>query len=531
MIRLTILSTLLLLTVGTAIGQSVSHQWTAEKRLPGYQQIIAQKDGAIYLERSLYGTLGNSEYEPEIARYDQQGNITHIVEVAGVETKPYQVFASVDSPEGIAALYLTTDDREKQYYTVSAQLYGHADLVPGAIVDLMKVKYHSDSKAKIRTYRAGQQLFIEQVLSPDRSKLAILMTEEQVGRRKSTVMTYSVFDLEDNFRELNSGTIETENSSDQYLLQDLDVNNVGELSILMKEYFADSSYEFIDDKASYRYSLYFNTTNTTSYIYDIYVKSVFIDDMQAAIDDEGTVYVTGLTREKPENDVYGTRLVKLMPDGILAYDKVRAFSEKEIKIIRNKNRDHLQSQFTTIDARVAQGIVYLIHQYSQLQISFRNQDMRFGTFGNTMPLHGGQRELFYDKENVIVQAYEPANGNMMWMANNPRRVEDQDETEYFSFGNIHLHDNGLLFLYNERPDNIARIKQNERPKQLNLPRGRGSVTMVRISDTGRITYDIVGDRDNFHIPTQGSLLTGNTISTLAVQRGYSRFKIGQIVLD
>lgn len=532
MIRHTItISALLLLTAVTAISQAVTHQWTKEKNLTGYQRVVAQKDGAIFLERSLYGPVGDTNYESELARYDAQGKVTHIIEVRDLETKPHQVIATVDSKEALAALYISTDEQDKQYYMISAQLYGHADLAPGSIVDLMKVKSRSQSEAKIKSYRDGGPLSVERILSPDKTKVAIVVTENDAGKQRSTVMTYAVFDLQDNFRELNSGSVETEKASTQYLLQDLDVNNTGELAILMKEYLADSRYEFVNDKPSYRYSVYFNTANTDSYIYDIYVKTDFIDNMQAALSDEGTVFVSGLTREKPEDDVYGTRFIKLMPTGDLAYDKVKKYSDKEIKIIRNKDKDNLQPAFETIDMRVAQGAVYAIHQYSQVQIDFRQRDMRFGAFGNNIPLHGGRVDQFYDKRNVVVQAYETANGNMLWMANNPRNQEDRDELEYFSFGNIHMYDNGLLFLYNDRPDNLARMKENKNPKQLTLPRGKGTVMLVRISDKGRITYDIVSDNDNFHIPYEGSLMTGNSISTIAIRQGYRKFKIGEILLN
>ena len=512
-------------------GQEV--QWSHELKVGGYERIIATIDNHTIVQRSRREHFEDRDLESELARYNDIGKVTHIIPVDDLEKQDFQEITAINTNLGIAVVYLTTDPRKKQNFLLAAQIYDHTTLAPKEIVDLMTVKYRRPDKPTVGAYRySGSAIDIDYEFSEDRSKFAIFYSEEQIGKDDYTLIQYAVYDLENGMAEINAGQIETEKDSDKYLIADLAVDSAGNTAILMKEYEDDRGLEFIDRRPSYRYSLYYEPSDSSDYIYDIPMKRYFVDVLMASFDREGNIFLTGMCRKKPANDVYGTVLAKLTPQGELAYLNYDTYSPREVKRIRKKEKDDIQSEYDVIDIKVADDIVYGIYQYTSTRYDrdINNTALRATAFGSSFNNQRFDYREYNYKENVVVHGFTPATGERVWTSVNQRKQSDFNFYEYWSYGNILLDGNNLLLLYNERKKNLKRIDEGKNPNNTDLPDRKTIVNLVKISPSGTSDSKVLSEESYYYLPYEGSYLSDGQLSLIRVRKNFRSFYIGHYKL-
>jgi len=502
-------------------------QWSAEHKIDGQKRIVAAKDGAIYIQRSLRGYFQDTDYRSDLSRYDSEGNLTHVIAVEQLEERNYQEVAAIDTDMGIAIIYLTTDYQDPQYLLIAAQLYSHQDLSPLNVLDLKKVKYTQGNKSSINDYRNVNGLAdIDVKYSEDRTKVAIAYIEEQVGQDKYTKIDFSVYDLQNGIAEVNSGVIRTDYRSDKYLVEDISISNVGDLAYLIKEYTESRDIEFVNKKPGYRHSLYYFPRGRESFIYDIPMKQYFIDGMQVALDDEANMYVAGMVREKPADDVLGTIVSKVDTVGTEAYTKIDMYSSREIEKIRKKKKSNLQREYEVLDLRLEDMHLYMINEYYDLRLEmYSDPTLIGGGFNRAL----NQVEYGY-KEDLLIHRLDMSTGERVWTTTLPKRQSDYDAYEQYTTGNLWLSDGNLYVVRNERQNNLKRVKEGKSPRNLDLP-GRTAALLVQTIDTeGKVSTAIAKAEDRYLIMHEGSLVANKKLHLLTSHRNDRKFRIATLNL-
>lgn len=511
-----------------ASSQNSESIWSREHKIDGYERILGVHENNVFLQRCLRGYFEDRKYSSELARYDSTGKVTHIIGVEDLETRDYQELYAVNTDKGIAVIYLTTDPKADKYFLLSAQMYSHEDLTPYEIRDLMQVRYRRIYKPRIKDFDTYNSLIdIDFELSEDKSKLAIIYSEERIGKEKYSIFEYTVFDLTDGMKRIHDGYIETEGKSDLYINMDIAVSNIGDFAMLLKEYREDRNLEFYGKNPSYKYSIYYEPRSQEPFIYDIPIKKYFVDEMRLAISDYGDVYLTGLLRNKPGNNVYGTVFTKLKAEGNLDFYLEDTFSKKEIKTIRLKDKDRLQDEYEVVDIRITDNIVFGVYQYSNI-LQDRDESRLNNRFAfGQVPTRINE---YYHKQNLFVHGFDLASGDRKWTVVNPRRQSDYDDYEYFTFGNLSLYKGNLFMVYNESLDNHSRVRIGKAPKTVWFPRQRTTVTMVKITPRGVMSDQLLSSEDHYYVPYQGFYINHDELILLKMKKNYKQFNLGRISL-
>jgi len=519
--KTSILCLLILLSSSTLMAQG-KLQWSTEHKIDGQKRIVAVQDGSIYLQRSLRGYFQDSDYVSDLSKYDASGQLTHVIPVENLENRSYQEIAAVNTDMGIAIIYLSTHYQDDKYLLLAAQLYSHADLSPLEVIDLKKIKYTQGAKSTIRDYRDNNGLAdIEITYSADRSKLAVSYVEERVGNDRYSKIDFSVYSLDNKLTEVNTGIIRTEERSDKYQLQDISVNNRGDLAYLMKEYKDNRNIEFVDKRPGYRYSLYYFPKGRTEFIYDIPSQQYYIDNMQVVLDDEGMLYTNGMVREKPSNDIYGTFTTKVDTVGIKVYENTQLYSKREIKKIRGKEKRNIRENYDILDMLIEGDKLYAVYEYYDIRREGFN-DPRFMNNGLNRPLD------FVDyayKEDILLHGLSTATGDRLWTTVLPKRTSDFDAYEQYTTGNMWLHDGSIYLLSNETEGNLTRVKEGKNPRGLDLP-GRTAVLLLqKVTPDGQADKTVLKEQDRYLIMNEGSLMVDNALYLLVSHRNDRNFKL------
>lgn len=508
----------------------VNQIWSPDFKIRGYERIVGVEDGNMYVQRCLNNHFDERNYESELARYDAKGTVTHIIQVENLEKQSYQELSVINTNMGIAVIYLTTDPKSDKYYLISAQLYDHNTLEPGDIVDLMKVRYRRPYKPSIGDYRTNASLIdIDIKADETKSKLAIFYSEERIGKDEYTMIQYGVYDLENSLAEVNKGTIETEKKSNKYTIESFALDQNGNTATLLKEYKDGRGLEFLNKVPGYRYSVYYEGIDSNNYIYDIPIKKYFVDAMMLTLDADGDIYVAGMLRKKPGNNVFGTITGKISQAGELLFMNEDLYRKSEIKKIRRKEKEKLEPSYEILDLRVSNTVLYALYQYDDIR---QDRD-----FNNNPGLGFSRRNQFRDnfieysyKENLIVHGFELGTGDRAWTAVSRRKQADFDFYEYFTLGNIHLTSEGLTMLYNERVNNLLRIDDGKKPNLVRFPDRKTSVIQLNINAAGQLSDEVLSEESYYYIPTEGSYIDGNALYMLKIQNNLRRFNIGKVGL-
>ncbi|MDF1695102.1 MAG: hypothetical protein P1U56_04695 [Saprospiraceae bacterium] len=499
-------------------------QWGGEYEDRGYYSIIGESDNALFVERKYNTRLNNRNVDIELLRFDSEMEVTHGIELRDLEQSNYESIVTINSPEGLAHIYYQTSKQGEQF--VSAQLFDHQSLRKTEIVDLARFKISKHADQTVR--QDGNYQFsyaLDVILSRDKTKMAIFYDQEKVGKKKRNFYQYCIIDINNRFSILHKGDFYSDDQSNKYLMSDRHLSNSGKLTYAIKRYVKNNGTEHINKKPAYDYEIHHMSGDSLEYIYDIRVKKEYLDKVVLGSDEEDNLYIAGYLRKQPWGDIKKSYLLSLDNLGYDRYKVVDEYSRRDVKKIQGKEGNKLDDNFQTIDIFPTNDIVYLVRQY-------RRRGSRNNTFNNTGFGVNRMNQFndliyFWNYEDVIIEGIGKNTGERLWTAINPREHEDDNTfSRYFITGQMELINNNLVFLYNEREENIVRIRRKENLKRTDIPGDRTAITMAVINSNGELMYHVIDEEDHFHIPERGAFISNDDIYFLYHHKNYKRFKVG-----
>ncbi|MEM9547414.1 MAG: hypothetical protein AAGA77_15655, partial [Bacteroidota bacterium] len=136
---------------------------------------------------------------------------------------------------------------------------------------------------------------------------------------------------------------------------------------------------------------------------------------------------------------------------------------------------------------------------------------------------------FWEYEHMVVEGIGKATGEILWTAVNPREHEDDDTySRYFISGQMELVNKSLVFIYNEREENVLKARRKDDLKRTDIPGDRTAITLTRVNSNGDIQYDILEEEeDHFHVPERGSFLGTSEVYFFNQNKNYKNFYVGK----
>lgn len=514
---------LLIFSTGT-FAQVKSIVWGEEYKDRGYYSIIGESEDAFFVERIYNANFKNREVDRELLRFDKDCELTHGVEVRDIEKSSYESIATVNTPEGLAHIYYQTTKKGQHF--VSAQLFDHKTLRKTEIVDLATFKIYKNSQRMVRQDGNFEVTFpLDVITSRDKTKLAIMFDQEKVGKQKVNYHQYCVIDLTQGLGILQQGDFFSDDQSRKYSISDRHLSNSGKLTYAIKKYVKNNSTEHINKKPAYDYEIHHMSGDSMEYIYDIKVRKSYIDKLILGTDNEDNLYISGFMRKQPFGDVQKSFLMGLDNLGYERFTVKEEYTKRDIKKIVGKERKTLYDDFETIDIFPTDDIVYVVRQYRRRNsrnntfnnTGFRNQ--RFNTFDNLT--------YFWDYDEVIIEGFGRRTGEKLWTIVNDRENEDDNEySRYFITGQYELVNNDLYLIYNEREENMIRIRRKENLKRTDIPGDQTAVTIARINSFGEIQYQLLDQENHFHLPEEGAFIGKESIYLFKHHKNLRRFYVG-----
>ncbi len=508
-------------------------QWSDRYTDDGHYTLLTEtSDGDVIALRKYRTRYPERERDAdlELIKFDSDLDLTYAVELRDLEESSYADLGTIVSPEGIAHMYYQTTKSGK--VIVSAQLFDTQDLSKKDIVDLVQFKIKSRSKQRVKNLDELSVLYpMDYRLSSDKSKLVVFYSQDKVGKRKETNYQYAVINLTNNFNLIHKGEFYSDERSDRYKITDIELSNNGELTYLLKRFVRDNKTEFINKKPAYAYEVHHMAGDTTDYIYDIKTKGKFIDNLKLGSDNEGSVFVAGYIRRKPFGPITSTYFLALDALGYEvahSYDKYRP---REIEDMQNKKDTELDDDFKVVDVLTTDDIVYVIKQYRRVTSVRRNDNTGFRNngFGNN---NIGTLTYDWDFEELVVEGYSKNSGEMMWSVTNPRRHEENREfIRSFIQGSYQIIGNDLYLFYNERPENMERIRRKEKLRRTFIPGDVSEPTFARINEEGEIRYRSINGERRYHVPKTGILVGKNNFYLIHSKSNFDNFRIGKSSID
>ena len=117
---------------------------------------------------------------------------------------------------------------------------------------------------------------------------------------------------------------------------------------------------------------------------------------------------------------------------------------------------------------------------------------------------------------------------MMWSVINPRRQEEnQQYVRSFITGYNLLIGNDLYLFYNERADNVERLRKKEKLKWINMPGDHSEPVIVKVNSEGDIKYRSLKGEKRYHVPNTGVLIGQRNFYLIHSKSNYDRFVVGK----
>jgi len=523
-VRIHLITCFLLAFLINTNAQENTIKWGGEYEDRGYYSIIGEAENAFFVERKYNTRFNNRAADIELIRFNHIREITHAVEIRDLEKDSYQSIATINSPEGLAHIYYQTTKSGR--HIVSAQLFDHASLRKTEIVDLANFKIYNGARENVQEDLDFQLTYpLDIILSRDRSKLAVMYEQERVGKSDLTFYQYIVIDLENRFSIVQQGSFFSENESNKYQVIDRHLSNSGRLTYAIKRYIKNISTEHINRRPAYDYEIHHMSGDSLEYIYDINVKKEYIDRLKIGSDDSDNLYIVGYLREKPFGEIYKTYMFSLDPIGYERYKSIEKLSRRDIEDITGRERDELDENFETLEVIPTDNIVYVIRQYRRRGQTNRN--INNGMFFNNGFNQFNNTIFHWEYDQVVIDGHGTQTGERMWTTVNPREQEDDNEySRYFITGQYEIVDNMLVFIYNERQENIIKVRRNEDIKRTDIPGDRTMITMARVSSLGDIRYMAIGEEDDFHLPEKGVFVGDEKVYFFYQHRNMKNFFTG-----
>ena len=502
--------------------------WGPEYDDRGYYSIIGEASGALFVEHKYNSRLNSRDVDLELIRFDQNMEISHAVELRNLEAGSYESVATINSPEGLAHIYYQT--YKSGDHVVSAQLFDHETLQKTEIVDLAKFEIIKNAERTIQQDGNFQYIYpLDIILSRDKTKLAIMFDQEKAGKKKRYYHQYCVIDLANRFSIVQQGNFFSDEQSNKYSISDRHLSNSGKLTYAIKRYVKNTGVEHINKQPAYDYEIHHMPGNTEEeYIYDIKVRKEFMDRLVIGSDNDDNLYIAGYYRNQPFGDITKTFLLGLDALGYERFQNKDPLSKRDIKTIIGKEKKRLDNNFETIDIFPTEDIVYLVRQYRRR--GSRNDNLNNGFVGNRWNRVNQFNNIVYhwNYDEVVVEGIGPQTGEVQWIKVNPREHEDDNyHSRYFITGQMEVIGNTLYMVYNEREENIIKIRRKDDIKRTDIPGDQTVITMVSVGPEGVMNYSSVGREDHFHLPEQGFLAGENDLFFFYHHRNYRKFYAGK----
>ncbi|MFT6334002.1 MAG: hypothetical protein ACJATI_000734 [Halioglobus sp.] len=514
-------------------SQSDSFTWSEKFNDDGHYTLLTETDDGVVALRKFSTSYPELDRDArlELIRFDNTLQITHAVELKNLEKSNYEDVGTIASPEGIAHIYYQTT--KSGMLVVSAQLFDLEDLHKTEIVDLAQFKIKTKRNQRITELNEIDIYHpLDIVQSGDKSKLVIFYNQDQVGKRKETYYQYMVIDVANQFNILHKGGFYSDGRSDKYKVTDIDLSNNGELTYLLKKYKENIKTEFINRKPAYAYEVHHMVGDTTDYIYDIKTKGKFIDRLMVSSDDEGNVYVAGYLRKKPFGEITSSYFLGIDRLGYAIAESRDKYRPREIEEMQGKKDTELDDDFEIVDVMAGDAVVYVIKQYRRFNTTQQNNNigLRNSGFGNNRIGNNGFNNLNYDWdfEELVVEGFSKNSGEMMWSVTNPRRQEEnQQYVRSFITGYNQLIGSDLYLFYNERADNVERLRKKDKLKWTNMPGDQSEPVIVRVNSEGDIKYRSLKGEKRYHVPKTGVLVGQQNFYLIHSKSNYDKYMIGK----
>lgn len=506
-------------------AQNEGLQWSEEFEDRGYYSILGESEDAFFVERKYNTRYNDRDVDLEIMRFNQDLELTHAIELRDIEETSYISIATVNSPEGLAHIYHQTT--KGGMHIVSAQLISHKNLMKTEIVDLTRFKIKKNAQQNITQDGNYQYTFpLDILLSRDKSKLAITFDQEKVGRDKANYHQYCIIDLNNKFEILHEGDFYSDDQSNKYAFSDKHLSNSGKLTYAIKKYVRNNATEHINKKPAYDYEIHHMSGDTMEYIYDIKVRKEYIDKLTIGSDSEDNLYLAGYTRKQPFGDITKSFLMSLDPLGYERYTVKDPYTRRDIKQIVGKEDNELDDNFQTLEVIPSDEIVYVIRQYRRR--ASRTSNFNNAGFNNNQFNQFNNIFYHWEYDEVVIDGVGRETGEILWTAVNRRQQEDDNTySRYFITGQVELVKNNLVFIYNEREENIQRLRRKDKVKQTDIPGDRTAITLARVNPDGDLQYIVTEEEDYYHLPERGSFIGTNSVYFFNHHKNYKKFVVGK----
>lgn len=513
----------------SSFSQVESIQWSEEYQDRGYYSIIGESEDAFFVERKYNTRLNDRDVDMELLRFNQELELTHAVELKDIEESSYESIATINSPEGLAHIYYQTT--KQGYHIVSAQLFNHQALKKTEIVDLARFKISKRSKQVIKPDGNYQFIFpLDILLSRDKTKLAITFDQEKAGKKKRNLHQYCVIDLSNGFSIMHKGDFYSDDQSNKYAFSDKHLSNSGKLTYAIKKFVKNNSTEHINKKPAYDYEIHHMSGDSLEYIYDIKVRKEYLDKLTIGSDEEDNLYFSGYLRKKPFGDITKSYLLSLDAIGYERYTVKDVYTKRDVKQILGKEDDELDENFQTVDIFPTDDVVYIIRQYRRRgsRNSSLNNNGFYNGYGRTRRNQFNDLTYHWEYDEMVIEGVGKETGEILWTKVNPREHEDDNIfSRYFITGQIEVFKGNLVLLYNEREENILKIRRKENLNRTDIPGDRTSITFVRISPEGDLEYHVIGEEDYYHLPENGTFLGYESVYFFNHHKNYKKFFVGK----
>ena len=403
----------------------------------------------------------------------------------------------------------------------------HTDLRKTEIVDLARFKLYKNAQQRAKQDENFQFDFpLNILLSRDKSKLAIMLDQEKVGKKKKNYHQYCVVDLTNGFGILHQGDFFSDDQSRKYAFSDKHLSNSGKLTYAIKKYVKNNSTEHINKKPAYDFEIHHMSGDSLEYIYDVKVRKGYQDKLTIGSDSEDNLYFAGYIRKKPFGDITKSFLLSLDPLGYERYTVKDTYTKRDVKEILGKEDNELDQNFQTLEIIPSNDIVYITRQYRRRasrssnfnNSSFRNR--RYNQFNDVI--------YHWEYDEVVIDGIGIETGEILWTAVNPRQHEDNDTySRYFITGQVDLVNNNLVFIYNEREENIQKIRRKDGVKRTDVPGDRTATTLVLVTTDGDLEYKVLDEEDYYHIPEKGAFIGRKSIYFFNHHKNYRKFLAGK----
>ena len=85
----------------------------------------------------------------------------------------------------------------------------------------------------------------------------------------------------------------------------------------------------------------------------------------------------------------------------------------------------------------------------------------------------------------------------------------------------------MYLIYNEREENLLRVRRNEDIKRADIPGDRTSITVARVNSTGDMRFQALDEENKFHLPERGALFGEKSLYIFNHHENYKKFYVGK----